>query len=64
MIAVTPRFHDGMKASARRDDGVCSDWFEVEQGRRQECVLSALLFNIFFAAALTVVLCYNYSPLV
>ena len=56
MIAVIRQFHDGMRACVRLDDGVCLDWFEVEQRLRQRCVLSPLLFNIFFAAVLNVVL--------
>ena len=32
MIAVIQQFNDGMRACVRPDDGVCSSWFEVEQG--------------------------------
>ena len=31
MIAVNRQLHDGMRAFMRPDDGVCSDWFEVEK---------------------------------
>ena len=56
LIAIIRQFHDGMQARVRMDDGELSDWFEVTQGLRHECVLSPLLFNILFAAAIEVVL--------
>ena len=52
MIADIRQFHDGMLAYVRLDDRVCSGWFAVEQGLRQECVLVPLPFNIFVAAVI------------
>ena len=56
MIEVIRHFHDGMRACVRSCDGRCSEWVEVAQGLRQGCVLSPLLFYVFFAAILRVVL--------
>ena len=56
IVAVIRHFDDGMTACAQPDDGVYSDWVEMEQGLRQAYVVSLLLFNIFFAAMLNVVL--------
>ena len=55
-IAAIQQFDDGMTACVQSDDGVYSDRTEVEQRLRQECVVSSLLFNIFFAAVLNVAL--------
>ena len=56
MIEVIRRFHDGMRACMQSEDGRCSEWFEGAPGLRPGCVLSPLLFNVFFAAILRVVL--------
>ena len=56
MLAVIQQFHDEINACVQPDNGLCSYRFEARQGLRQGCLLSPLLFNIFFAAVLTVVL--------
>ena len=40
----------------RTDDGKQSEWFDVTQGLRQGCVLSPLLFNVCFDAAIHAVM--------
>ena len=56
MTELIRQFHDGIRACVRSEDGRCSEWFEVAQGPLQGCVLSALLFNVFFAEMLLVAL--------
>ena len=54
LISNIRQFHDGMRAWVRLDSGETSEWFAVEQGLRQGCVIAPDLFNIFFVAVLTV----------
>ena len=49
-------FHDGMRARVQLDHRDFSAWFNVCQGLRHGCVFSPLLFNIFSAAVIIVVL--------
>ena len=48
-------FHEGVRARASTDDGEHSEWFGVTQELQQGCAISPLPFNVFFAAALHVV---------
>ena len=48
--------HDGMRARVQLNGGDFLAWFNVCQGLRQGYVLSPVLFNIFFAAVIIVVL--------
>ena len=56
MIDVARQLHDGMRAYVRDDNGRCSECFEVAQGLRQGCMLSPLLFYVFFTTILLVAL--------
>ena len=56
MIKVIRMFHDGMRVRVQLYDEDLSAWFNICQGLRQGCVLSPLLFYIFFAAVIIVVL--------
>ena len=56
MLRIIRNYPDGMRASVRTDACERSQCFAFTQGLRQGCVLSLLLFNVFFAAALHVVL--------
>ena len=43
-----------MRACVRLDGRMCSGWFAVGRGLRLGCVLTPLLFKIFFAAVINV----------
>lgn len=53
MIEVIHIFHNGMRA--REDPGQSSAWFHVCQALKEEYVSAALLFNIFGAALVYVI---------
>ena len=56
MLTIIRQFHEGMRARVRTGDGEPSEWFDVTQALRQACVLSPLLLNVFFYAAIYAVL--------
>lgn len=57
VIAIILQFHCGVGASVLCDHGGCLEQFQVEQCRRQKCMLSPLLlFNVFFAASIDIII--------
>ena len=56
MIMVIRHLHHGMRVCVRSEDGICSEYFGVEQGLRQDCVLSASLQHVLLFAVLAVIL--------
>ena len=63
MSTVIRQFHEGMQARVRTDDGEHLEWFDVTQALRKGCVLSPLLFNIFFGAVIhAVVVRFGVDP--
>ena len=56
MLKIVRSLHDGIRARGRTVDGEQSERFDVTQRLRQGRVLSPLLFKVFYAAALHVVL--------
>ena len=69
LISIIKSFHEGMNARVFLD-GKLSEWFKVDNGTKQGCVLAPLLFAIYFAVMLQhafansifgVPLCYRYT---
>lgn len=55
LVSIIRHFHDGMKVRVRLGDGGCLNWFSVDQGLRQGCVLVRFLIIIYFAGVMSVV---------
>ena len=55
-LTVICQFHYGVRGHVRTHHGEQSEWFDVIQGLRPGYALSPLLFNMFFAGVIHVVL--------